>query len=413
MHMGLKDIRIEDYRYDLPQDRIAVHPVADRDRSNLLVYRNGAISGANFSDLPELLPEDSMVVRNDTRVIPARIAFTKATGARIEVFLLEPIDPPGYTRIFSQTVSCSWSVTIGNMKKWKSGELTWRIETAEGMITLVASRDAVNDPNVVNFTWTPETLSFAEILHLFGKTPIPPYLGRESEDSDKDRYQTVYAHFDGSVAAPTAGLHFTDRLIQKLTARRISFQSLTLHVGSGTFVPVKSERIGDHSMHAETVFIHRQLIQSLLEMPTSRVTLVGTTSLRSLESLYWLGCKLMRQPESSVDSLAVDQWDPYEMPEEIPLADSLRIILDYLTRNNLETLHFNTRLIIVPGYRIRTTRRLITNFHQPSSTLLLLVAALVGERWKDIYDYALRNGFRFLSYGDSSLLDMNPGPADE
>lgn len=404
--MSYRDINIADYRYDLPPERIASYPLQNRDESKLLIYKYKEISQRLFSNLPELLPAKSLIIWNDTRVIPARIEFTRATGASIEIFLLEPGYPDDYTTIFNKTGSCNWEVIIGNQKKWKGEPLTRTFNTDFGRVDLTADYAGNNDKTRVRLSWSPDSIPFERILELFGKTPIPPYLKRDSDETDKLRYQTVYAYSNGSVAAPTAGLHFTPALIARLQDKQIKFNSLTLHVGSGTFVPVKTERIGDHQMHPERVFASRSLIMDLIATSTDNITVVGTTSLRSLESLYWLGCRLVSKVSSNEGDLQVGQWDPYIQPGNVPVRDSLEALLKYLDQTGSEQIGFITRLMIVPGYRFRFVKRLITNFHQPSSTLLLLVSALVGERWRDIYDYALSNDFRFLSYGDSSLLEI-------
>jgi len=410
--MGIREIRIEDYLYDLPQDRIALYPLEKRDQSSLLVFRNGQISQSNFFNLPEFLPADSMLIWNNTKVIPARLEFLKPTGALIEIFLLEPYSPSVYATMFNQDGSCTWNAIIGNQKKWKEDTLVRIIDSESGKVQLSAEYADIKNKNRIHLKWSPENLMFTQILDLFGKTPIPPYLKRDSNERDKTTYQTVYANFDGSVAAPTAGLHFTQELIEKLKQKNIRLNSLTLHVGSGTFIPVKSKTIGDHEMHAETVIIDKAVIQDLLGIKPDKLTVVGTTSLRSLESLFWLGQKISLNPNLEVNHLFVDQWEPYEHEHIIDVQESLNIILNFLDKRALEQIKFSTRLIIVPGYRFRLVNRLITNFHQPSSTLLLLVSALIGNKWRDIYNYALANNFRFLSYGDSSLLEMQSNNHD-
>jgi len=406
--MSIKEIRIEDYLYQLPQDRIAQYPMENRDQSQLLVYREEKITQCVFTDLPDLLPDSSLIIWNNTRVIPARLEFKKSTGASIEIFLLEPVFPSAYASMFDQKSSCIWQVIIGNQKKWK-GEILVRIaDSPLGVVSLTAEFSGNPDQRNVVLRWSPENLTFAQVLDLFGKTPIPPYLNRDADPKDKKAYQTVYADLDGSVAAPTAGLHFTPELIDKLKQNNIRFNSVTLHVGSGTFVPVKSEKIGDHNMHAETVIVDKSIIVDLLATKPEQLTVVGTTSLRSLESLFWLGQKLFLNPRLGPDDLQTGQWEPYQYEQVIDARQSLESLLNYMNFNNLQELEFITKLIIVPGYRFRLVNRLITNFHQPSSTLLLLVSALVGEKWRDIYDYAMSHNFRFLSYGDSSLLEIKP-----
>jgi S-adenosylmethionine:tRNA ribosyltransferase-isomerase len=401
--MHPKEIKIEDYRYDLPPDRIAQFPLDLRDESKLLMFRNEEISQTRFSNLPDLLPQDSLIVWNNTKVIPARLVFQKPTGAIIEVFLLEPLFPSSYPEMFEQKSTCEWKVIIGNQKKWKGEPLTRKTDN-NGVIVLSAESKG-DDKNIVSFKWSDMDLTFAQVLEIFGKTPIPPYLKRDSEEKDKTRYQTVYANLNGSVAAPTAGLHFTQDLINLLLLKNIRFKSITLHVGSGTFVPVKADKIADHQMHSETVIIEKNTINELLGYPTDRLTVVGTTSLRSLESLYWLGHKIFLNPDIEPVDLFVDQWQPYKSKEKISTRDSLLSVLNYLESKKLNQIEFTTTLIIVPGYSFKIVNRLITNFHQPASTLLLLVSALIGDKWKEIYHYALSNDFRFLSYGDSSLLE--------
>ncbi len=404
--MSVKEIRIEDYFYDLPQNRVALYPLENRDQSSLLVFRNGQISQSHFFNLPDLLPADSMLIWNNTKVIPARLEFKKSTGAPVEIFLIEPYSPSGYATMFNKNGSCTWNTIIGNQKKWKGESLVRMIDSASGPVQLSVEYADIEDKNRILLKWSPENLTFARILDLFGKTPIPPYLKRDSNDQDKTRYQTVYANFDGSVAAPTAGLHFTADLIEKLKQKNIRLGSITLHVGSGTFIPVKSETIGDHQMHGETVIIDKSIIRDLLGTNPDKLTVVGTTSLRSLESLFWLGQKISRDLVLDANQLCVDQWEPYNHTHIIDVQESLNTIYDFLDQRGLEQIQFITRLIIVPGYRFRLVNRLITNFHQPSSTLLLLISALIGNKWRDIYKYALDNDFRFLSYGDSSLLEM-------
>jgi len=402
--MDPQEIKIEDYRYDLPPDRIAHFPLELRDESKLLIFRNDKITQTRFSNLSELLPQDSLIIWNNTKVIPARLVFQKPTGAKIEIFLLEPLSPASHQEMFGQKGSCEWKAIIGNQKKWKGEPLFWKIAQSDGIVQLSAESKGF-DKNRVLLSWSDENLTFAQILGIFGKTPIPPYLKRDSEEIDKTRYQTVYANLDGSVAAPTAGLHFTQDVINSLELKNIRFKSITLHVGSGTFVPVKTDTMADHEMHSETVIIEKNTIIDLLGISSDQLTVVGTTSLRSLESLYWLGQKIFLNPGIEKVGLSVDQWQPYNSDAKISSRDSLLAILKYLEIKKLQQIEFTTYLIIVPGYSFKIVNRLLTNFHQPSSTLLLLVSALIGEKWKDIYDYALANDFRFLSYGDSSLLE--------
>ncbi|MFH0761698.1 MAG: S-adenosylmethionine:tRNA ribosyltransferase-isomerase [Bacteroidota bacterium] len=404
--MLVNEIRIENYTYDLPDERIARFPLTNRDQSKLLVFKNNELSETSFQNIGELLPENSFLFWNNTRVIQARLLFRKETGGVIEVLLLEPSDPREYATMFSCKGTCTWQVIIGNKKKWKSGFLTAVAQTQHGDVTLTAACIDPEDPDPhVRFSWKPENLTFAEISDLFGQTPIPPYLKRSPVEEDKSRYQTIYARHDGSVAAPTAGLHFSPTVVAKLKQKGIHIRTVTLHVGAGTFIPVKSITIEGHSMHAENVSINKSEIEDLLITDPDLLTAVGTTTLRSLESLYWIGQKICNNGLRLHQPLTVEQWDPYCQTETIGYKNSLQSVLNYLDKNRIDRIEFSTRLIIVPGYDFHVVNRLITNFHQPSSTLLLLIAAFVGDRWKDIYRYALDNGFRFLSYGDSSLLE--------
>ncbi|MBQ9285025.1 MAG: S-adenosylmethionine:tRNA ribosyltransferase-isomerase [Bacteroidaceae bacterium] len=404
-----KEIRIADFAYELPDKRIAKYPLAERDASKLLVYRSGKISHSHFRDLPGLLPEGSLVVMNNTRVIQARLHFRKAApegqkGALIEVFCLEPAQPADYVLMFQQTGSCTWHCLVGNAKKWKAGALRRSLDIGGQTIALSAER---LDGDLIRFSWDSDTLTWAQVLEACGELPIPPYLNRQTEESDLKTYQTVYSKVKGSVAAPTAGLHFTPAVLSELTQRGIERAELTLHVGAGTFKPVKSERIEGHEMHAEWVYVPRSAVEALLNHG-GECTAVGTTSVRTLESLYYIGKKITANPEATEDELKVMQWEPYENDEGkmISHIQALRAILGWMDRHGTDALHTSTQIIIAPGYRYHYVRRMITNFHQPQSTLLLLVSAFVGgNRWRDIYRYALDNDFRFLSYGDSSLLE--------
>ena len=415
---GVRDIRIADYDYPLPDDRIARFPLAERDSSKLLVYRQGHISEERFACLPEQLPTGALMVFNNTRVIRARLHFLKVSGARIEVFCLEPLAPREYVSMFDARGECTWLCMVGNLKKWKEGSLTRTIAVAGMDVTLSVER--ANSENVkhntsgapefaVTFRWTGD-VTFAEVLEACGELPIPPYLGRETQESDLCTYQTVYSKVEGSVAAPTAGLHFTERVLQALDAHGIEREEVTLHVGAGTFKPVKSEHIAEHEMHAEYIIVRRTTIERLIAHGGEAIA-VGTTSVRTLESLYYIGCILLQHPEASEEDLRVPQWMPYDnTTDEVSTIDALSAIRDWLKRNGLRALHTTTRIIIAPGYRYHIVRAMITNFHQPKSTLLLLVSAFLGNKpdgtpaWHDIYDFALSHGFRFLSYGDSSLL---------
>lgn len=393
----LKSLRIEDYDYPLPDERIARYPLEQRDHSKLLCLKGDHLSEHHFYDLPSLLPERAMLVFNDTRVIHARLFFQKETGAVIEVFCLEPHNMD-VTAAFAQHEHCTWTCFIGNNKKWKEGALSLQFSILNSQFSIQATRrEALGNAWIVDFHWT-GGLSFAEVIEAAGVIPLPPYLGREAEESDSTRYQTVYAHIDGSVAAPTAGLHFTPSLIEQLRQQGIDTEYVTLHVGAGTFKPVNTPTIGEHEMHSEHVVVERQLIEKLRHIDRPLVA-VGTTSVRTLESLYWFGVRLCDQPEQPMQ---VGQWDPYTLSHIEP-AKALENILHYLDRQHSDTLIGATRLMIAPGYRYRLVNGLVTNFHQPKSTLLLLVSALIGDRWRECYRYALDHGFRFLSYGDSCL----------
>lgn len=402
-------IRIEEYRYPLPEERIAKYPLAQRDQSKLLTYQQGKVGERRFSDLPECLPAGELMVFNNTKVIYARLHFRKATGALIEVFCLEPHTPSDYQLSFSATGSVSWICLVGNLKKWKEGLLERTVQVGDKALTLRAERRGVCDTgHEVVLSWNDDTVTFSEILDAIGELPIPPYLNRETEQSDLQTYQTVYSKIKGSVAAPTAGLHFTPEVLGRLQQKGVELGELTLHVGAGTFKPVKSEEIGDHTMHAEWIAVRRELIERLLAH-NCHCTAVGTTSVRTLESLYYIGVMVQRNPELTPEELRVPQWMPYELaanPDVKPTTrEALNAILSYMNRHGLSVLHASTRIIIAPGYAFHIVRRMITNFHQPGSTLLLLVSAFVKGDWQRIYDYALNHDFRFLSYGDSSLLE--------
>ena len=404
--METKHIHISDYTYELPDERIAKFPIAQRDHSKLLVYRQGEVSDDVFYHLPDYLPQGALMVFNNTKVIQARIHFRKETGALIEVFLLEPANPVDYELMFQTTGHCEWYCLVGNQKKWKEGSLTRSLEIKGTTISLKATRLGEHGTSQhIAFDWDSSQVSFAEILDAVGELPIPPYLNRETQESDKTTYQTVYSKIKGSVAAPTAGLHFTDQVLADLDAHGIDREELTLHVGAGTFKPVKSEEIGDHEMHSEYVSVKRQTLEKLLHHQVSAIA-VGTTSVRTLESLYYMGVKLEQNPDLTEEQLHVNQWEPYQLPaeQEISPAKAIQNLLDYLQRNELNTLHSSTQIIIAPGYQYKIVKMLVTNFHQPQSTLLLLVSAFVRGDWRKIYDYALAHDFRFLSYGDSSLL---------
>lgn len=422
--MDTKHIKISDYNYDLPDERIAKFPIAQRDHSKLLVYKHGEVSDDVFHHLPTYLPQGALMIFNNTKVIQARLHFRKETGALIEVFLMEPAEPTDYELMFQTTGHCSWLCMIGNLKKWKEGSLKRDFEIMGHKLTLSATMrrgDALGSEAQkmvakgggtnywVDFDWDNDKVSFAEILEAVGELPIPPYLNRKTEESDKTTYQTVYSKIKGSVAAPTAGLHFTDAVLKDLDAHGIDREEVTLHVGAGTFKPVKSLEIEGHQMHTEYIVVHRRSLEKLIKHEC-RVIAVGTTSVRTIESLYYMGVHLLKHPEANEDDLHVNQWDPYELSEDGNLVDgitpmqAIQAIIDYLDRNGLEALHSSTQIIIAPGYQYKIVKMLVTNFHQPQSTLLLLVSAFLKGDWKKVYDYALSHDFRFLSYGDSSLL---------
>ena len=398
----IPEIRIEDYDYPLPDGRIAKYPLARRDSSKLLEYRDGTVSEHVFHDIPDLIPSDSIMVFNDTKVVPARLHFQRETGAHIEVFCLEPVFPSEYNLIFAQTSSCRWKCIVGNVKKWKSDVLSLYNPDSDPSVSgldlkaVLIERDG--ETSVVEFTWN-GGLPFSRVLEICGSVPIPPYLNRETEAIDQERYQTLYARFRGSVAAPTAGLHFTDDVLQRIKAKGVDMETVCLHVGAGTFLPVKSSEISGHTMHREPFVVKRGFLEDL-RRGGRPVTAVGTTSVRTLESLYYIGVKCIEngRPED------IGQWMPYEKDYAYTLEEALDAIIGYLDSNSLDELKAGTRIIIVPGYRFRVVDILVTNFHQPKSTLLLLISAFVDGDWRRIYDYALSHDFRFLSYGDSSVL---------
>ena len=404
--MDIPQIRIADYTYDLPQERIATYPLSERDASNLLVYKDGVIGQKRFYELPELLPECSVMVFNDTKVVPARLLFTKSTGALIEIFCLEPVSPPEYARNFDSVGSCSWRCIVGNAKKWKEGSLDIYVPEGQTLGFKLQAFMEEREANsfIVKFVWD-GGLSFSEVLESCGHVPIPPYLGRDTEQIDLERYQTLYARFRGSVAAPTAGLHFTQRVLDRLDERGIGRHTVCLHVGAGTFLPVKSEYIEGHTMHSEPFVVTRELLCAIAGKPEGApVVSVGTTSTRTLESLYFLGVRCLEAGPRNWEPSPVEQWEPYGREYKYTLRQSFDALIQYLDYKCLSELKCRTRIIIVPGYSFKVVDIQITNFHQPQSTLLLLIGAIVGEDWRRIYDYAMDKGFRFLSYGDSSLL---------
>ena len=406
--ISTKQIQIKDYNYPLPDERIAKYPKAERDSSKLLLYKGGEIAQDVFKNLPDHLPEGALMVFNNTKVIQARLHFHKQTGALIEVFCLEPHTPLDYQQSFAQTRRVTWTCLIGNLKKWKEGRLERTIVVGDKSVVLTAERIGESGTGFeVAFDWGDDHVTFAEVLDAIGELPIPPYLNRSTEESDLTTYQTVYSKIKGSVAAPTAGLHFTPAVLDAISSKGIERCEVTLHVGAGTFKPVKSEQIQDHAMHAEWIAVSRSAIERLLAHDAACIA-VGTTSVRTLESLYYVGVLLSKNPNATPDELHVPQWLPYdyaaEEGEKLSPQGALQEILNYLEREHLTTLHTATQIIIAPGYRYNIVKAIVTNFHQPQSTLLLLVSALIGDDWHKVYDYALSHDFRFLSYGDSSLL---------
>ncbi|MGQ8338582.1 S-adenosylmethionine:tRNA ribosyltransferase-isomerase [Sunxiuqinia sp. A32] len=389
--------------YELPDERIAKYPLANRDESKLLVWKNGNIADSIFNSLSELLPENSLLVFNNTKVIRARLQFQKQTGARIEIFCLDPLEPADYQISFQQTESCTWNCMVGNLKKWKQEVLQKEIEVDGEAVILKAEKLLQADGNVqVKFSWNSSKAEFASIIEAAGILPIPPYLNRETEEDDLERYQTIYSKIKGSVAAPTAGLHFTDRVFDSLKSKNIECAEVTLHVGAGTFKPVKSATIADHEMHAEQIIVTREFIEKLIQH-SNHLIAVGTTSIRTLESLYWLGVQLLKHPDAFPHELKVNQWAPYQNEDKIPAKQALISLLDYLSKNQLSFLIASTKIIIVPGYEFQIVDGMLTNFHQPQSTLLLLISAFLGDDWKRVYQHALDHDYRFLSYGDSNL----------
>ena len=397
-------IAIGKFRYNLPDSFIAKYPLTNRDQSKLLHYHQGKINSQFFKDLPDLLPKESWLVYNNTRVIQARLQFRKSSGARIEIFCLEPVDPADYQQSFQSKKYCTWNCLVGNAKKWKEGPVSFTTVINERIVLVEASiTEKANENFTIRFQWDNPHFSFAEIIEVAGSTPIPPYLNRDAEESDRDRYQTIYSSDLGSVAAPTAGLHFTNELFQRIKNRGIHLEEITLHVGAGTFVPVKESDARNHSMHAEHVVVPCIFLEKLIQH-SDGVIAVGTTSTRSLESLYWLGVKIVTGEEPDPAQLKIQQWENEKLSGLITLEDSIKALMDYCRRHELESLHFSTQLMIVPGYVFKTINGLITNFHLPASTLLLLIAAFIGDDWEKVYDFALAHCYRFLSYGDSSLL---------
>ncbi len=396
-----KNIRINDFTYNLPEEQIAKYPISERDNSKILIHKNGSIKEDVFRNSPNYISENAQLVFNNTRVIHARLFFRKTTGAKIEIFCLEPVTPADYEISFQQKERVVWKCMVGNSKKWKTGVLNREVEIDGETIELLATKiEQEGNSFLIEFNWN-KPISFAEIIEHTGTLPIPPYLNRETEESDEDTYQTVYAKKDGSVAAPTAGLHFTDAVLKTVAAKNIAIKEITLHVGAGTFQPVKSETISGHKMHHETVIIQKNIIEGFIENHDAIIA-VGTTSVRSLESLFWLGVQL-ENGAFNQNNPEVLQWEPYNTEVKISTKKSLKNIVDYLNKTNRSAIQFSTQIIILPGYKFKIISGMFTNFHQPQSTLLLLISAFLGDEWRKVYDYALANNFRFLSYGDSNL----------
>ncbi|MCF8361171.1 MAG: S-adenosylmethionine:tRNA ribosyltransferase-isomerase [Prolixibacteraceae bacterium] len=399
----MRNITMADFNYELPDERIAKYPLEERDQSKLLIWNNGVISDNIFTDLPELLPANSKLIFNNTKVIRARLHFTKETGAKIEIFILDPAEPADYAQNFQQTSQCSWKCIVGNLKKWKSGELRLPLTINKKRITLCALNTGKSgNSQIIQFSWDDPHFTFSDIIEAAGNIPIPPYLHRETEEIDNTRYQTVFSKIKGSVAAPTAGLHFTDQVLDKLHQKGITTSELTLHVGAGTFQPVKSENIDNHEMHTEHILVHKTFIKELLNHKGPNIA-VGTTSIRTLESLYHIGCKIHQNPETPQSELDIKQWDPYNKPTLLTRQEALTSLINYMQKQNIERINTSTQIIIVPGYQFKMIDGMLTNFHQPKSTLLLLISAFLGDDWKKVYEHALNNNYRFLSYGDSNL----------
>jgi S-adenosylmethionine:tRNA ribosyltransferase-isomerase len=396
-------ISTSDFAYDLPDERIAKYPLAERDQSKLLVWKNGTIQDEQFRNLANFLPANSLLVFNNTKVIRARMHFLKETGAKIEIFCLDPVDPVDYQLAFQTTESCVWKCMIGNQKKWKGEKLRKVIWIDETEIELCAEQIDQGNKNRIQFSWNNSDFEFSRIIEHAGSLPIPPYLNRETEQSDLERYQTVYSKIKGSVAAPTAGLHFTEKVFSHLEADGHELAELTLHVGAGTFQPVKSETISGHEMHSEHLYISRDFLNKLINHSGKKIA-AGTTSVRTLESLYWLGIQVMQNPEINIGKLKVSQWEAYlESEVNIQAKEALQALINFLDKHQTDYLSASTQIIIAPGYQFRIVDGLITNFHQPQSTLLLLISAYLGDDWRKIYEHALANNYRFLSYGDSNL----------
>lgn len=404
-----KDLAIKDFNYTLPDEKIARYPLPERDQSKLLVYKEGEIEEAIYRNIAEYIPADSLLVFNNTKVVEARILFQKPTGGVIEIFCLEPFDKTGITHAMMQKGNAKWKCLVGGASKWKNGLLEKEINHSGEMIHLFAEKvEQLNDAFIIEFSWGDSELSFVEVLHAAGLIPLPPYLNRQAEESDYNRYQTIYAKNEGSVAAPTAGLHFTDEVMDSLQQKNIQQQFVTLHVGAGTFKPVKSETMETHEMHSEWIEVKKETIEAILNKSSSKIIPVGTTSFRTIETLYWMGLKTLLNPAITIHDLEVKQWDAYELADKtVKARAALESLLAWMDERSMNQIIIPTQLLVAPGYKPQITAGIITNFHQPGSTLLLLVAALIGNNWRKVYDYALNNEFRFLSYGDGSLLWVN------
>jgi S-adenosylmethionine:tRNA ribosyltransferase-isomerase len=402
-----KNLSITDFSYHLPDEKIAKHPLPKRDESKLLVFKSGKISESQYKHLDEYLPSESLLIFNNTKVVEARLIFTKPTGGQIEIFCLEPHDQyADITTAMLQKGKVLWKCLVGGAKKWKEEPLIKVIKDGNNDLSIKAKKiEQKTDCFIIELSWNNEHLTLAEILHMSGLIPLPPYLNREAEEADKSTYQTIYAKHDGSVAAPTAGLHFTEELFKKLDDKNIHRDFVTLHVGAGTFKPVKAATMDEHEMHTEFIDVHIELIEHLLQHHTKPIIAVGTTSLRTIESLYWLGVKVNSEWSIVNETTPnLSQWDAYDLPQNISLADALTALVNWMKAKQVERLITKTQIIIAPGYQLQVAQGLVTNFHQPQSTLLLLIASIVGDNWKIIYDHALNNDYRFLSYGDGCLL---------
>ena len=420
----MEPVYIADYNYPLPEERIAKYPLPERDHSKLLVYTKGTVSEDLFYNIGKYIAPESLLVYNNTRVIQARLEFHKPTGARIEVFCLEPLQPHDYQLSLSSTTGCTWKCMVGNAKKWHDGDaLELRVGSrkpedrpldSKHILLRVYKEGQTGNTYAVRFAWDDPEVSFAEVLDAAGELPIPPYLNRPTEESDKTTYQTVYSRIKGSVAAPTAGLHFTEKVLDDLRGRGIETDEVTLHVGAGTFLPVKTADANQHTMHTEIIAVPKDTIRHIIAKP-GKIVAVGTTSMRTLESLYFIGARLHEGAAGEGGDIHVDQFEPYNqilnsqfsIPNSPTTREALQAIVDYLETTGQETLHAETQIMIKPGYTFHVVDQLVTNFHQPCSTLLLLVSAFVGGDWRTIYDYALSHDFRFLSYGDSSILSKS------